>query len=70
MNGDEFREAGKQMIDYIADYLENIRERPVLPSVDPFYIRSVVPVDPPEQPEKWSDVFADIDKVVMDGVSF
>ena len=61
--------AGKQMVDYIADYLENIRERPVLPSVEPFYIRQVVPTDPPEKPEKWSDVFGDIEKVVMNGVS-
>lgn len=68
MNGDEFRVAGKQMVDYIADYLENIRERPVLPSVEPFYIRQVVPADPPEKPEKWSDVFGDIEKVVMNGV--
>ena len=70
MNGDEFRVAGKQMIDYIADYLENIRERPVLSSVEPFYIRSLVPDSPPEQPECWNDVFGDVEKVIMDGVSF
>lgn len=69
MDAVEFREAGKQMIDYIADYLENIRDRPVLSSVEPFYVRELVPKNPPEKPEKWADVFNDVEEVVMKGVS-
>ena len=70
MDANEFRQAGKQMVDYIADYLENIRDRKVLPSVEPNYIRTVVPANPPEHPETWNAVFGDIEKVVMDGVSY
>lgn len=57
------------MVDIIADYLDNIRDRPVLPSVQPFYINDVVPPEAPEDGEPWRDVFNDIEKVVMPGVS-
>ena len=30
----EFREFGVAMVNYIADYLDNIRDRPVVPKVD------------------------------------
>ena len=33
-SSEEFREFGKAMIDYVADYLDNIRDRPVLPKVN------------------------------------
>lgn len=32
---EEFREFGHAMIDYVADYLDNIRDRKVLPDVKP-----------------------------------
>lgn len=70
MDVEEFRVAAKQLVDYIADYLENIRDRPVLPSVEPFYIRSLIPEEAPEEGEPWSNVFKDIERVIMPGVSF
>ena len=50
---EEFREFGKAMIDYVADYLENISDRPVLPSVKPGYLQQLVPTEAPDQPERW-----------------
>ena len=41
-SSDEFREFGKAMIDYVADYLDNIRDRRVVPDVKPGYIRHVI----------------------------
>lgn len=38
----EFREFGRAMIDYVADYLETIRDRPVLPSIKPGYLQPLV----------------------------
>jgi hypothetical protein len=32
-SSEEFRQFGKAMIDYVADYLDNIRDRKVLPQV-------------------------------------
>ena len=33
----EFREFGVAMVNYIADYLDNIRERPVVPKASPIF---------------------------------
>ena len=35
MTPDEFRQAGREFIDWIADYLENIEDYPVLSQVKP-----------------------------------
>ena len=56
------------MVDYIADYLENIRDRRVFPGVKPGYMRPLVPAHAPENGEKWDDIFADVEKVIMPGV--
>jgi len=53
---EEFREFGRAMIDYVADYLENIRDRRVLPEVQPGYLKHLVPTEAPEEPEQWKDV--------------
>ena len=65
----EFREFGKAMIDYVADYLENIRERPVLPKVEPGYLKELIPPEAPERPEEWPAVMADVERVIMPGVT-
>ena len=65
----EFREFGKAMIDYVADYLENIRDRPVLPEVKPGYIKNLLPDEAPEKPEEWGTVMADVERIVMPGVT-
>jgi hypothetical protein len=69
MNAEEFRRFGKDAIDYIADYLENIRDRPVLPSVEPGYLQNLLPKEAPEEPEKWEDIMKDMEKFIMPGVS-
>ena len=52
----EFREFGVAMVNYIADYLDNIRDRPVVPKASPIilhtyrfstkYLLSVLQVSP------------------------
>ncbi|XP_063371098.1 histidine decarboxylase isoform X2 [Cydia amplana] len=64
----EFRVKAKEMVDYIADYLENIRERKVYPSVQPGYLHKRLPATPPVQPEAWDDIFKDVDEHIMPGL--
>ncbi|KAG8240020.1 hypothetical protein J437_LFUL017755 [Ladona fulva] len=64
-----FKEFAKCMVDYIGEYMDNIRERRVLPTVEPGYLRPLIPDEAPEDPEKWQDVMADIERVVMPGVT-
>lgn len=70
MDDKEFREFGKATIDYIADYSENIRDRDVLPSVDPGYLCDRIPKEAPKKPESWRQVLDDVEKHIMPGVSF
>ncbi|CAL7945919.1 unnamed protein product [Xylocopa violacea] len=69
MNLEEYRIHGKEMVDYIADYLANIRSRRVYPAVSPGYLRNVLPASAPVDGEPWEDIFADIEKCIMPGVT-
>ena len=59
---------GKEMVDYIADYLENIRDRRVFPDVKPGYMRELVPESAPMEGETWESIVKDVDRVIMPGV--
>ncbi|XP_030014097.1 aromatic-L-amino-acid decarboxylase isoform X1 [Sphaeramia orbicularis] len=69
MDFEEFRRRGKEMVDYVADYLENIEQRPVYPDVQPGYLRTLVPTEAPEEPEKYEDVLKDVERVIMPGIT-
>ncbi|EFN70383.1 Histidine decarboxylase [Camponotus floridanus] len=69
MNLEEYRKHGKEMVDYIADYLENIRYRRVYPAVSPGYLRNVLPASAPVDGESWENIFADIERCIMPGVT-
>ncbi|KAL0121443.1 hypothetical protein PUN28_006746 [Cardiocondyla obscurior] len=69
MNLEDYRKYGKEMVDYIADYLENIRSRRVYPAVSPGYLRNVLPASAPVDGEPWEDIFTDIEKCIMPGVT-
>lgn len=57
------------MVDYITKYLGSIRERRVIPDVKPGYMRQLLPEAAPTEPEDWENIFNDIEKVIMPGVS-
>ncbi|KAF2975467.1 hypothetical protein EK904_012253 [Melospiza melodia maxima] len=69
MDAAEFRKRGKEMVDYVADYLEKIEKRQVFPDVEPGYLRPLVADCAPQDPESFEDVFKDIEKIIMPGVT-
>ncbi|KAK4006031.1 hypothetical protein OUZ56_011162 [Daphnia magna] len=69
MDSEQFRAAAHQMVDYVIDYLDNIRNRRVLPTVEPGYLRKLIPEEAPEQGETWQSIFQDIERVIMPGVT-
>jgi len=66
---EEFRQFSHAMVDYIIDYHENIKDRPVLPTIKPGYLRPLIPEEAPEEPEQWQDVMKDLERVIMPGVT-
>ena len=69
MTPDEFREHGHQLIDWIAEYLEGVEQYPVSSAVKPGDVRAMLPEHPPTSPEPFTDVLADLDRVVMPGLT-
>lgn len=69
MSNDEFRRAGHEMIDWIADYWERAETLPVLSQVEPGDIRESLPASPPQQGESWDDIMADVDDLILPGIT-
>ena len=49
-------------------WLNNICRR-VLPTVEPGYMKPLLPTEAPERPESWEDIMSDIERIIMPGVS-
>ena len=65
----DFRKYGKQLIDWIADYLEHDDSYPVLSQVKPGEIKSQLPTTPPASPAGFEDVLTDFNDVIMPGIT-
>lgn len=69
MTPDEFREAGRRVVDWIASYMERVGDLPVRAGVEPGQVASMLPEHPPAMGEPWDDIFADIERVVLPGIT-
>ncbi len=69
MKNDDFRRAGHQFVDWIADYFENIEKYPVLSPVEPGEIKALIPAVPPARGEAMDGIFRDFERVVMPGIA-
>ncbi len=69
MTPEEFRRAGHQLIDWIADYRQRIPQLPVKARVQPGEVRTALPVRPPEGVDDFSALLADLDRVIVPGVT-
>ncbi|XP_061038132.1 histidine decarboxylase isoform X2 [Eubalaena glacialis] len=68
MEPEEYRRRGKEMVDYICQYLSSVQERRVTPDVRPGYLRAQLPESAPEEPDSWDSIFGDIERIIMPGV--
>ncbi|XP_008565129.1 PREDICTED: histidine decarboxylase isoform X2 [Galeopterus variegatus] len=68
MGPEEYRQRGREMVDYICKYLSTVRERRVTPDVQPGYLRALLPESAPEEPDSWDSIFGDIERIIMPGV--
>ena len=66
---DDFRRAGHQVVDWIADYLEDAREYPVLPKMQPGDLARRLPPSAPDQGESMDAILEDFHKLVVPAVT-
>ena len=69
MTPEQFRQHGHEVVDWIADYWARIGSLPVRSQVSPGEVRASLPGAAPEQGEPFSAVLADLDRVVLPGVT-
>ncbi|KAK1134067.1 hypothetical protein K0M31_011852 [Melipona bicolor] len=69
MNIDEFQVRGKEMIEYICEYLRTLEGKRVTANVDPGYLRPLLPKEAPAKGEPWDAIMRDVDSKIMPGVS-
>ncbi|MBU0494749.1 MAG: aspartate aminotransferase family protein [Chloroflexi bacterium] len=69
MTPDEFRRYGYAVVDWVADYYQRVETFPVLSPVQPGEIRAALPPDPPQQGEPFDAILADVDRLIMPGIT-
>ena len=69
MTPEEFRTAGHELIDWIAEYRSRVDDLPVLARVQPGEVRDGLDAHPPTEVERFDAVMADLDGPIMDGLT-
>src|SRR5437868_6132320 len=69
MSPEQFRQYGRAVVDWIADYYEGIESRPVLSRVKPGEIRASLPAEAPQRGEPFETILRDMDRVILPGVT-
>ena len=64
-----FREDGVAAVDWVASYLERLRDFPVLAQVEPGELRSRLPAAAPETGEPFAAILRDLDDVLLSAVT-
>lgn len=69
MDTEEWRTRGQEMVEYIASYSDTIAKRRVTPSVEPGYLKPLLPDAAPYKPESWDQIMDDFEQYIMPGVT-
>jgi aromatic-L-amino-acid decarboxylase len=69
MPTEDFRKYGYEIVDWIADYFENIEQYPVLSQIEPGSLKKALPKAAPETGEDFNEVLADMDKFILPAVT-
>ena len=69
MDFDAFRANAHELVDWMADYLERVGERRVVPDVSPGEMRTSFPAGPPEEPEPFNRIIADFHNSIVPGMT-
>ena len=66
MEADDFLCRGRALLEYIANYHANLRDRgAVSPGVNPGYLRQLLPSEAPDKSEDWDEIMDDADRFIV-----
>jgi aromatic-L-amino-acid decarboxylase len=66
---EDFRRAGHEAVEWIAEYLSNLGQYPVLPTLKPGELTDALPRSAPTQGESFEAIMRDFDAVIMPAVT-
>jgi aromatic-L-amino-acid decarboxylase len=69
MSPEEFRAEAHKVVDWMADYLRDLREYPVLPQVEPGALTDRLPAHGPERAEPMEKILADFRELIVPGLT-
>ena len=69
MSPEEFRTAGHQLIDWIADYRQVLDKMPVRAQVEPGDLRRKFPAEPPETTAAIGELLEELQSIVVPGIT-
>ena len=69
MTPEEFRRHGHDVVEWVAAYMERVRELPIVSTVNPGEIRARLPDAAPEEPEPFAALLRDLDEIVLPGIT-
>ncbi len=69
MTPEEFRSAGHELIDWLADLRTSVPDRPVLAQVDPGQVAGEFSAEPPQGTQSFGQLMAELDSVVVPGLT-
>lgn len=65
----DFRRAAHEAIEWAADYLERVRELPVVPDRKPGDLIDALPSAAPDSPQSFDDILRDFDRTIVPAVT-
>src|SRR5437763_16211344 len=65
MSKEDFRRIGHELIDWIADYFNNIETLPVLAAIEPGELKAQLPAAPPEHGKPMEKIIEDLDRLIV-----
>jgi aromatic-L-amino-acid decarboxylase len=69
MNNNEFRKHGHELIEWMADFFENVDQLPVKSKATPGEIFSQIPDQAPDNPESFEQMMDDFNEIILPGMT-
>lgn len=68
MEPHEFVQAGKGLMEYIVQFISNLRSEPAVSKVAFGYLRPLLSEKSPNKPEDWNKIIEDFDRFIRPGI--
>lgn len=68
-DGETFRAQAHRLVDWMADYLDTVGSRRIVPDVVPGQVRAQLPASAPEAGEPFDAIFRDFERVIVPGMT-